>query len=59
MGYYNPFFSYGLKRFSDDAKRAGVDGVLVVDLPPEEAAEMKVHTDRSRSRSNISFGSDE
>ncbi len=47
MGYYNPFFSYGLKRFSEDAKRAGVDGVLVVDLPPEEAAEMKSHTDRA------------
>jgi tryptophan synthase alpha chain len=47
MGYYNPFFSYGVKRFCEDAKRAGVDGVLVVDLPPEEAAEMKSHADRS------------
>jgi len=46
MGYYNPFFTYGLKGFTQQAKRAGIDGVLVVDLPPEEAAEMKVHTDR-------------
>jgi len=45
MGYYNPFFSYGIQRFCADAKRAGVDGVLVVDLPPEEAAEMKSHAD--------------
>jgi tryptophan synthase alpha chain len=43
MGYFNPFFSYGLKRFAEDAKRVGVDGVLVVDLPPEEAAEMIAH----------------
>ena len=40
MGYFNPFFSYGLKRFAEDAIRAGVDGVLVVDLPPEEAGDM-------------------
>ena len=45
MGYYNPFFIYGLKRFSRDAKDAGVDGILIVDLPPEEAGEMKVQTD--------------
>lgn len=45
MGYYNPFFSYGVQRFCADAKRAGVDGMLVVDLPPEEAAEMKSHAD--------------
>lgn len=45
MGYYNPFFIYGLKRVSRDAKDAGVDGVLIVDLPPEEAGEMKVQTD--------------
>ena len=45
FGYYNPFLSYGLKRFSSDAASAGVDGVLVVDLPPEEAGELKEHTD--------------
>ena len=47
MGYYNPFFIYGLKRLADDAKDAGVDGILTVDLPPEEAGEMKMQTDRT------------
>jgi tryptophan synthase alpha chain len=37
MGYYNPIFLYGVERFVTDAAAAGVDGVLVVDLPPEEA----------------------
>lgn len=41
MGYYNLFFIYGLKRLANDAKEAGVDGFLTVDLPPEEASEMK------------------
>ena len=47
FGYYNPIFNYGLKDFARDARDAGVDGVLVVDLPPEEADELKVHTDRN------------
>ncbi len=46
FGYYNPFYKYGLGRFSKDAIEAGADGVLVVDLPPEEAGEFKVHTDK-------------
>jgi tryptophan synthase alpha chain len=37
MGYANPIERYGIERFIADAKRAGVDGVLVVDYPPEEA----------------------
>jgi len=40
FGYYNPFFRYGIPRFCRDARAAGVDGVLVVDLPYEESAEM-------------------
>ena len=36
MGYYNPIFIYGSDRFLSDAKAAGVDGLIVVDLPPEE-----------------------
>jgi tryptophan synthase alpha chain len=36
MGYYNPIFLYGAERFVEDAVAAGVDGVLLVDLPPEE-----------------------
>ncbi len=40
MGYYNPFYSYGVEAFLKDAKAAGVDGLIIVDLPPEEDAEM-------------------
>src|SRR5262245_35788941 len=36
MGYYNPIYIYGVDRFLQDAKSAGVDGLIVVDLPPEE-----------------------
>jgi tryptophan synthase alpha chain len=41
FGYYNPILQYGPERFAADAARAGADGCLVVDLPPEEAAELK------------------
>jgi len=40
MGYYNPIYSYGVERFLTDAKAAGVDGLIVVDLPPEEDEEL-------------------
>ncbi len=40
MGYYNPVFRYGAERFAQDAARAGVDALLLVDLPPEEAGEI-------------------
>ncbi|NQT22714.1 MAG: tryptophan synthase subunit alpha [Candidatus Omnitrophica bacterium] len=40
MTYYNPIYQYGLKKFVDDSKRSGVDGVIVPDLPPEEAGEL-------------------
>jgi len=46
MGYFNPIFIYGAERFAADAAAAGVDGLLVVDLPPEEAPELKDATDR-------------
>ncbi|MBM3607062.1 MAG: tryptophan synthase subunit alpha [Alphaproteobacteria bacterium] len=42
MGYYNPIYVYGVERFLKDAKTAGVDGLIVVDLPPEEDAELCV-----------------
>jgi tryptophan synthase alpha chain len=41
FGYFNPIFHYGCDRLCADAARAGIDGLLVVDLPPEEAAELK------------------
>jgi len=40
MGYFNPVFCYGLELFARDAAAAGVDGLLLVDLPPEEAGEL-------------------
>jgi tryptophan synthase alpha chain len=40
MGYYNPIYIYGVDKFLVDAKAAGVDGLIVVDLPPEEDAEL-------------------
>ncbi len=40
MGYYNPIYIYGVERFLVDAKVAGVDGLIVVDLPPEEDDEL-------------------
>ena len=40
MGYYNPIYSYGIEAFLADAKSAGVDGFIIVDLPPEEDDEL-------------------
>jgi tryptophan synthase alpha chain len=40
MGYYNPIYAYGNARFLEDAKGAGVDGLIVVDLPPEADDEL-------------------
>ncbi|MBL4916069.1 tryptophan synthase subunit alpha [Szabonella alba] len=40
MGYYNPIYSRGVDRFLTDAKAAGIDGLIVVDLPPEEDDEL-------------------
>ena len=40
MGYYNPIYIYGVDKFLTDAKTAGVDGLIIVDLPPEEDTEL-------------------
>jgi tryptophan synthase alpha chain len=45
MGYYNPIYSYGPERFAADAGTAGVDALIVVDLPPEEEAELRLPCD--------------
>jgi tryptophan synthase alpha chain len=42
MGYYNPIYIYGVDKFLVDAKSAGVDGLIIVDLPPEEDTELCV-----------------
>ena len=40
MGYYNPIYIYGVDKFLADAKAAGIDGLIIVDLPPEEDSEL-------------------
>jgi tryptophan synthase alpha chain len=40
MGYYNPIYSRGVERFLAEARQAGIDGLIIVDLPPEEDAEL-------------------
>ena len=45
FGYFNPFFKFGLENFCRQSARAGADGVLCVDLPPEESEELKRWTD--------------
>lgn len=47
MGYYNPIYIYGVDRFLSDAREVGVDGLIVVDLPPEEDDELCVPTLRA------------
>lgn len=42
MGYYNPFYSYGIMRLIDESAKAGVDGFIIPDLPPEEDAEFRL-----------------
>lgn len=46
FGYFNPILAYGIEKFANDAHKAGIDGILVVDLPPEEAWEIRRYTDR-------------
>ena len=43
MGYYNPIYQFGLEEFARTAAKAGVDGLIVVDLPPEESEELNQH----------------
>jgi tryptophan synthase alpha chain len=47
MGYYNPIYSYGVDRFLGDARQAGVDGLIIVDLPPEEDEELCIPSTRA------------
>ncbi|MFV0360174.1 tryptophan synthase subunit alpha [Tropicimonas sp.] len=47
MGYYNPIYSFGVERFLEDARAAGIDGLIVVDLPPEEDDELCIPAQRA------------
>jgi len=42
MGYYNPIYIYGVDKFLEDALAAGIDGLIIVDLPPEEDSELAI-----------------
>ncbi len=42
MGYFNPIYKYGVERFSEDSANAGIDGLIVVDIPPEEDTELRI-----------------
>src|SRR5256885_2173438 len=48
MGYYNPIYIYGVDKFLADAKSAGVDGLIIVDLPPEEDTELCIPPMKAR-----------
>jgi tryptophan synthase alpha chain len=43
MGYYNPIYRFGPEEFAKEAKKAGADGLIIVDLPPEEDHELRPH----------------
>jgi len=47
MGYYNPVYHYGTEAFCNDAADAGVDGMIIVDLPPEEDAELRMPANKA------------
>ena len=47
MGYFNPVYRYGVEKFCVDASVAGVDGVILVDLPPEEEAEIRHYLEKT------------
>jgi tryptophan synthase alpha chain len=48
MGYFNPIYSFGVDKFVVEAKEAGVDGFIIVDLPPEEEREFAIPADDAR-----------
>jgi len=47
MGYFNPIHAYGIERFAVDAAEVGVDGLIIVDLPPEEDAELRTAANKN------------
>ncbi len=47
MGYYNPILRYGVDRFAKEASEAGISGIIVPDLPPEEAKELRAAAERA------------
>lgn len=47
MGYYNPVYRYGVENFCSDAAKAGIDGLIIVDLPPEEEEEIRPYIENN------------
>lgn len=47
MGYFNPVYAYGIERFCADAADAGADGLIIVDLPPEEDEELRIPANKA------------
>ena len=47
MGYFNPVYAYGIERFCADAAQAGADGLIIVDLPPEEDEELRIPANKA------------
>jgi tryptophan synthase alpha chain len=47
MGYYNPIYRFGAEAFAAEARKAGADGLIIVDLPPEEDGELRPHAKSS------------
>jgi len=48
MSYYNPILSYGLEAFCQASAEAGVDGIIIPDLPPEEGVELEANANRHK-----------
>ena len=55
MGYYNPILSYGLDRFCRDSASAGINGLIIPDLPPDESAELDISR-KLKSRFDLPAG---
>lgn len=54
MSYYNPIFHYGIRTFLADVKKSGIDGLIIPDLPPEEASQMEMFA-RNKELATIYF----
>ena len=46
MGYFNPVYSYGVEKFCRECRQAGVDGMIIPDLPPEESSDMEIAAEK-------------
>ena len=53
MGYFNPIFQFGLNNFFSQGRIAGVDGVIIVDLPPEEGSLIEKQTQKNKEKTKL------